>query len=122
GQRSVRLNWRKGLVLNAFGLSGPGFRALLDSGRWQQLRRPFFLSFMAIEESPNASLLEVRSFVQTLKKALPNFAAPVGLQVNFSCPNVQHLEHVSVFRTHLDEYQALDIPVIAKISATLSMD
>jgi len=122
GQRCVAVNWRKGIVLNAFGLPGPGFRALLDTGSWQQRRSPFFLSFMAIKESPEESLSEVRTFVEILKETLPSFSAPIGLQVNFSCPNVRHLEHVEIFRKHLDIYQSLGIPIMPKISATLSID
>src|SRR6188768_941428 len=35
GQRCVKVKWFKGVVLNAFGLPGPGAKALLDTGRWQ---------------------------------------------------------------------------------------
>src|SRR5207249_6872464 len=84
GQRAVKIRWRKGAVLNAFGLPGPGFKALLDSGRWQQLKEPFFLSFMAVEQSSKENLQEVQSFVRMLKAELPNFSAPIGVQVNFS--------------------------------------
>jgi dihydroorotate dehydrogenase len=122
GQRCVKVSWRKGVVLNAFGLPGPGVAALLETGRWQQRETPFLLSFMAIEPSPQDSLREVRSFVHTLKRELPNFSAPVGLQVNFSCPNVDAGEHLSNFRSHLDEYQALEIPIMAKLSAALSVE
>lgn len=122
GQRCVTVNWRKGVALNAFGLSGPGFRALAGKGEWQKLRAPFFLSFMSIEETADASLREVETFVDLLRAELPAFRAPVGLQVNFSCPNVQHLERVSVFLQHLDAYQSLGIPIVPKISVTLAAD
>jgi dihydroorotate dehydrogenase len=122
GQRAVKINWWKGAVLNAFGLPGPGLKALLDSGRWQQIKEPFFLSFMAVEQSPKESLHEVQSFVRMLKKELPNFSAPVGMQVNFSCPNVHPREHVTTFRHHLDEYQALDVPIMPKLSVNIPVD
>jgi dihydroorotate dehydrogenase len=122
GQRSVKVNWRKGVVLNAFGLPGPGLKALLDTGRWQRLKTPFFISFMAIERLPKDSLQEVRDFVRMLTGALPNFSPRIGLQVNFSCPNVHAGEHLAAFRQHLDEYQTLGIPIMPKLSAALSVD
>jgi dihydroorotate dehydrogenase len=121
-QRAVRVNWRKGVVLNAFGLPGPGIEALLETGRWQARKEPFFISFMALEASPQDSLKEVQSFVQILKSALPQFAAPVGLQVNYSCPNVIPHDHIALFSEHLNEYRTLDIPIVVKLSATVSVE
>ncbi len=121
-QPCVRVDWRRGVVLNALGLPGPGLEALLATGRWQQRTRPFFLSFAAIAETAEDRLDEVRRFVRILKAALPDFAAPVGLQVNFSCPNVPHGEPapdpVPGFRAELDEYAPLDVPVMVKLSVT----
>jgi dihydroorotate dehydrogenase len=121
-QRAVKVNWSRGVVLNALGLPGPGVKALLATRRWQTRSDPFFLSFMAIEQTPSESVREVRRFVRLLKDALPHFAAPVGLQVNFSCPNVHPREHVTNFWNHLDEYQALGIPIMPKFSATLPIE
>ena len=39
---------RKGVALNAVGLSNPGAESLLSQGKWQKRKDPFFLSFMAI--------------------------------------------------------------------------
>ncbi len=122
GQRAVKVNWFKGVALNALGLPGPGFRALLDQGNWQRLQTPFFLSFMAIGASLSDNLNEVREFVRILKAELPRFSAPVGLQINFSCPNVLPREHLANFNCHLDEYQTLGIPIMPKLSATTSID
>ena len=36
----IKVNWRKGEVLNAVGLSGPGFETLLRTGRWQEIKQP----------------------------------------------------------------------------------
>ncbi|MCY3818883.1 MAG: hypothetical protein OXH52_05890 [Gammaproteobacteria bacterium] len=121
-QHCVHVDWRKGVVLNALGLPGPGLEALLATGHWQRWTEPFFLSFATIEETAEDRLDEVRRFVRILKAALPDFAAPVGLQVNFSCPNVPHDEplpdSVAGFRADLDEYAALDVPLMVKLSAT----
>ncbi len=60
--------------------------------------------------------------MRILRAALPDFAAPVGLQVNFSCPNVPHGEPapdpVAGFGAELDEYAALDVPLMVKLSVT----
>lgn len=121
-QPCVRVDWRRGIVLNALGLPGPGLEALLATGRWQRRTEPFFLSHAAVAETAEARLDEVRRFVRILKSALPDFAAPVGLQVNFSCPNVPHgepaLDPVAGFRAELDEYAALGVPLMVKLSVT----
>ncbi|MCY4030001.1 MAG: hypothetical protein OXH75_27270 [Acidobacteria bacterium] len=122
-QPCVRVDWRRGIVLNALGLPGPGLEALLATGRWQRRTEPFFLSHAAVAETAAGRLDEVRRFVRILKAALPDFAGPVGLQVNFSCPNVPHGEPapdpVPGFRAELDEYAALDVPLMVKLSVTL---
>ena len=121
-QHCVRVDWRKGTVLNALGLPGPGLESLLATGRWQRWNEPFFLSFAAVAETPAGRLDEIRRFVRILKAALPDFAARVGLQVNFSCPNVPHgkpaPDPVPGFRAELDEYGALDVPVMVKLTVT----
>ena len=124
-QPCVRVDWRRGIVLNALGLPGPGLEALLADGHWQRRTEPFFLSHAAVAETAEDRLDEVRRFVRILRAALPDFAAPVGLQVNFSCPNVPHGEPapdpVAGFRTELDEYAALDVPLMVKLSVTQSV-
>ena len=121
-QPCVHVNWRRGVVLNALGLPGPGIEALLATGRWQRRTEPFFLSHAAVAETAEGRLDEVRRFVRILRAALSDFAAPVGLQVNFSCPNVPHGEPapdpVAGFRAELDEYAALDVPLMVKLSVT----
>ena len=121
-QPCVRVDWRRGVVINALGLPGPGLDGLLGTGRWQRRTERFFLSHAAIAETAEGRIEEVRRFVRILRAALPDFAAPVGLQVNFSCPNAQHGEpapdRVAGFRAELDEYGALDVPVMVKLSVT----
>ena len=123
-QPCVRVDWRRGVVLNALALPGPGLEALLATGRWQRWPEPFFLSFAAIEETAAGRLDEARRFARILKPALPDFAAPVGLQVNFSCPNVLHRgpapDPVAGFQAELDAYRELEVPVMVKLTVTQS--
>ncbi|MFA6095752.1 MAG: hypothetical protein WC767_02815, partial [Candidatus Paceibacterota bacterium] len=85
----------KGAALNAVGLSGPGARFLFETGRWQARKESFFISFMSVEKEVSARQEELREFVRMFRLRLPEFATPVGLQVNLSCPNVGlHLDKV----------------------------
>lgn len=86
--KCIKVYPHKGIVLNAVGLSGPGAEFLFADGRWQRIKKPFFISFMAVGESFEMRYLEAINFAILFKKYLHGFSAPVGLQINFSCPNV----------------------------------
>lgn len=77
-------------VLNKVGLSGPGLEWLLNQGIWQERTRPFFLSFMPTGQKPEEKLADTEEFAKILAGSLSAFRTKVGLQVNFSCPNVDH--------------------------------
>lgn len=110
-----------GVVLNAVGLSGPGLDFLIKTGEWQKLSEPFLLSFMSVGDTREDRLTELRGAVALLKEALPNFSAPVGLQLNFSCPNTGHAQDELVSDVHesLQIASVLGIPLIPKISVLL---
>ena len=119
----VKVGWWKGIVLNAVGLSGPGAEWLLQKGAWYQRKDPFFLSFMAIENTPKGRAIETKHFVDLLARFLP-FKAPVGLQINFSCPNVG-IDPASLadeMRKALDIASSLGIPIIPKVNATFPLE
>lgn len=78
----------EGFMLNAVGLSGPGFEALLEMDRWQKITEPFLISIMSIAKTPEDRLAETREFVRLLLKHLPNFGTRFGVQKNYSCPNI----------------------------------
>lgn len=78
----------KGVALNAVGLSGPGAEALFADGRWQARTEPFLLSFMSVAPTAAERHRELEDFVSLFAGRLREFRAPVGLQLNFSCPNV----------------------------------
>lgn len=81
--------WLWGVMLNAVGLTGPGIRTLLSHGLWQQRTEPFMISFMAITNTLSSRMGELELFLKLLAMELPNFRAPIGLQINVSCPNVK---------------------------------
>ncbi|PIR67082.1 MAG: hypothetical protein COU51_00635 [Parcubacteria group bacterium CG10_big_fil_rev_8_21_14_0_10_36_14] len=84
----VKVYSGKGVVLNAVGLSGPGAEVLFEAGKWQKRQEPFFISFMPIAGTVRERRIELLEFMKMLKRYLPEFQAPIGLQINFSCPNV----------------------------------
>ena len=88
--RCIWMSHRRGIALNAVGLSGPGARALFEDGGWQAIQSPFQISFMALGNSKQERICELKQFLALLDEYLPWFTAPIVLQINFSCPNVEH--------------------------------
>jgi len=86
--RCIKVYPIKGIILNADGLSGPGAEALIRRGQWQERTQPFFISFMSVGKTAEGRSAELAGFVSLLARHLPEFLAPVGLQINFTCPNV----------------------------------
>jgi dihydroorotate dehydrogenase len=78
---------RKGIAINAVGLSNFGIARALAKGAWQRRTEPFMLSFMPISRSAEDRLAETAAYLSHLRDALPSFRAPLALQVNLSCPN-----------------------------------
>lgn len=109
---------RQGAALNAVGLSGPGAEALFADGRWQARAEPFFLSFMAVGDSLSRRLDELNGFMRLFEKHRAEFRAPVGLQINLSCPNTGHdfkeIEQEGIMM--LAHAAALNIPLVPKFS------
>jgi dihydroorotate dehydrogenase len=111
----------RGEVLNAVGLSGPGAEWLFNRGIWQKFTEPFVLSFMPLAKDRFSRMEETREFVKIFQNHLPQFKAPVALQINFSCPNTGHdLEKLAdeVLET-LQIASRLHIPLIPKFNVLI---
>ena len=110
----------KGIALNAVGLSGPGAKALFMESRWQKLTDPFFLSFMSTAKSPEMRLAELTHFLGLLNGFRSGFQAPIGLQINYSCPNIEHRAEIDHLMKEIDDGLSiagrLGIPIVPKIS------
>lgn len=119
----IVVDLRKGHALNAVGLSGPGAKWLLENRVWADREHPFFVSFMSVEASREARLMELFEFVGLLQQYLP-FRAPVGLQINFSCPNVglDPKALVGEMTDALDVASVLGVPLVPKINATFPIE
>jgi dihydroorotate dehydrogenase len=111
----------QGVALNALGLSGPGVAALLQTGRWQVRQKPFFISFMSVDTTAQGRLDELKGFIELFGRYLPQFNAPVGLQINYSCPNVGlHLDGlVNEVWDGLSIASRLGIPLMPKFNVML---
>ncbi|MBX4199900.1 hypothetical protein KW790_00345 [Candidatus Parcubacteria bacterium] len=114
----------KGVALNAVGLSGPGARALFETGRWQARTDSFFISFMSVASSASERKTELRQFVRMFSDYLPGFAGNVGLQINYSCPNVGlHVEELTEeVMSGLEIAATLDIPLMPKFNVVLPVE
>jgi len=91
--RCILARWLSSHVLNAVGLSGPGFLALLDEGLWQGRTGPWVLSFMAVGKTKKERIREYRDFIDLLKTRLTELCrndAQIVLQLNFGCPNTEN--------------------------------
>lgn len=121
--KCIKVYFRKKMVLNAVGLSGPGAKELLEDGRWQERDQPFFLSFMSVAKTADERLEELRLFVQLLQRRHFRFKAKIGLQINFSCPNVAVHQNdlVKEVKESLFVARALDVPLMPKFNLLLTV-
>lgn len=111
-----------GVALNAVGLSGPGAPDLLARLHWYVLSAtpwPWFLSFMSLEKTMDERLQELKAFVALFLPTIHAFNLPVGLEINFSCPNVsvRHASLAEEIGQALDIADELNIPVQMKLNA-----
>ncbi|TSC76243.1 MAG: dihydroorotate dehydrogenase [Parcubacteria group bacterium Gr01-1014_31] len=119
----IKVRLWQGITLNAVGLSGPGAERLLREGRWELLRRPFFISFMGMGDKAQR-LRELREFVQLLVGSRHRFIARFGLKINFSCPNVglRPAELVEEVGEALEIAAPLGVPLVPKLNATVPVE
>lgn len=134
--RCIWVSPRRGIALNAVGLSGPGASAFLDPykmpprpktrgypggyGLWPWTRRlsAFMISFMPDGKTAEERIDEMKRFTDLLGKWLPSFKAKVGLQINVSCPNtgLDPTKLVGEVVGLLDIASALGIPLMPKFN------
>ncbi len=109
----------KGVVLNAVGLSGPGFKFLLDDGRWQRRQSPFLLSFMSIGETIEERLDQYKQASTLLSGYRCGFQSPFGWELNFSCPNVKanYDDLINEIGRSLVIAGRVGVPLVVKINA-----
>lgn len=114
----------KGVALNAVALSNPGAIALLQQGKWQKRRSPFFLSFMAVGATREERMKELELFIRALQRYMISpHSPPFGLQIN-SCPNIKiaHQRDEEIIEetvAGLTAASILNIPLMPKFNVLL---
>lgn len=109
----------KGIALNAVGLPNLGAKIHFETGLWQKIRDPFFISFAPVAETPKERTLEMIKFIEIFLKHIKNFQTSVGLQIDISCPNIDFKNYnQSLWEVNqmLDIAGQLGIPTIPKFS------
>lgn len=113
-----------GVVLNAVGLSNPGITALVDCWvKWQPPSlTPWIISIAATEDTPEKRAREIGMMTHLIafaKDRLP----PLGVQLNVSCPNVQHPldDEVGGILNAMERArrELPDTPILIKVSCTM---
>ncbi len=122
---SVR-SFLHGAAINAVGLSGPGLAALLAQGVWDHYPRPFMISVMSVAPSLDERLAEISKIRQMLT-AHPKFQSPFGIQLNMSCPNVEHEQQVEAVVVETRRCLAIlrklgDVPLVVKINTLFPIE
>lgn len=114
----VKTKWLKGIALNSVGLSNHGLGALLGTGKWQKLQKPFMVSIMSLADTTQRRLEELRIIVEMIGLYKEYFSASFGLQINLSCPNTGHnpSELIGESARVLDVANALGVPLMLKYS------
>jgi len=116
----IRVYPLENVVLNAVGLSGPGARALFWRYKWDLRKEPFLISFMAAGATREDRLREVQSFANDFAWISPGFMAPVGIELNISCPNIGRDKLLFILSEASDQLgilSDLDVPIVLKINA-----
>lgn len=123
---SVYINFRKRCVLNAVSLSGPGADEVVSSPELHKRTKPFQLSFAPVTETPGERLEEFGQFIKILSREHPRYRAPLGLQLNVTCPNLkQENPELQEIIKMLDMCQPLagkGIAIIMKISVEMPVE
>ncbi len=113
-----------GHVLNAVGLSGPGAKSLFETNVWAGPGAPFMLSFMSVGADAQDRLADLQHFIKLFQKHQRWITRPVGLQLNFACPNTDHppAELYAEIDSWLNLAAELGIPLIPNFNPVVPVD
>ncbi len=119
--KCIWVDFMRGEMANAVGLSNFGAAFYLRSGAYYSITQPFFISFMAVAGDASGREAELRDFCALLRPYLP-FRASVALQINFGCPNSGHdlAEFKDEICTQTETAKSmLGIPVVINCNALM---
>jgi dihydroorotate dehydrogenase len=109
-------------ALNAVGLTCPGLPYLLKQNVWQQMTKPFTISFMPVGKTVEDRVRETQVFVRILLAEKPNFKTRFTLEFNVSCPNTGHDQRAVLGEAIalLLILKELNVPTTVKLNALTS--
>ena len=123
--KSVKVNMFQGTVLNAVGLSNPGLYALLQTGKWQKQKEPFFLSIASTARTAEEQVADFQHIAETLRAEKDHFSSQFGIQINLSCPNAgsNPKETTLLSEKVLKQFEIVNMPIMLKYSiASIAME
>ncbi|MCX6753434.1 MAG: hypothetical protein NTW62_03785 [Candidatus Nomurabacteria bacterium] len=124
--QSIHINRKHKCALNAVSLSGPGAKVILSSEKLHNKTEPFQISFMSVQEEEEDRIWEFQKFIKILLSEKSRFKAPIGLQLNITCPNTGHenpkLKETLRILDLCDPLIAVGMAIILKVSVEMSTD
>lgn len=119
--KCIWVDFQRGEMMNAVGLSNKGAKFYLDTGNYHKIDKPFFISFMTLAEDAAGREAELREFCSLLRRYAP-FHVPIALQINFGCPNSGHdlcEFYAEICKLIEIAKSILGIPVVANTNALM---
>jgi len=121
--RSIYVNHRYMIGLNAISLSGPGAEVIARSSKLYNQPKPFQFSFMSVAATREERLKEFEQFLAIVISELQRRQSwtRFAIQINVTCPNTGHgnpeTEEVMLMLDMCDELvNQYRIPIILKVS------
>jgi dihydroorotate dehydrogenase len=116
--KCIKINPLSGKVRNWVSLSNPGIGNIIGMWQWQKMTKPFLISVASLANTLDKRLDEMKRIIDIIKLSQCTFSIPFGLQINFSCPAVEHNRNSIVNETirMLDIAKTLHMPLMPKYS------
>jgi dihydroorotate dehydrogenase len=120
----IYIDRKKKIMLNAVGLSGPGLEDLGNRGKWQEMKKPFFISIMVMGDTPEKRLRQIQDIYWWFMNNLPDFITEVGIEINITCPNTKHspLELAEEVSEWLKIFSGLGVHIRVKLNLEIPIE
>jgi dihydroorotate dehydrogenase len=113
--KCVYVDFFKGHVINAVGLTNKGIDWTMQKNNWQKRDDNYFISFMSVVPDLEDKITELRYFCNAISTLNNNFA----VQINFACPNTGQdpVKFLQMVIPMLEEARKLlDVPIVANFN------
>jgi dihydroorotate dehydrogenase len=121
----IKVDFIRGITLNAIGLSNPGIWELLRTGKWQKRQGPFMISIVPMGNSTKERVNDLQGMLEAIAYEMTpdakqsfSFGPVFGIQINVSCPNTESDPTVYVKESIqiLDTASWINVPIMLKFS------